>query len=130
MDEIYNYMASPVFSVDAQATVEEGAKYICEKNVSSLLVKENEEYVGIVTHTDLVKRVIAKGLDPKAIHMYSVMSKPIMKMDHYLTRRDAHVFMIGKNIKHLAVTKDGKVVGVLTLKDMLSGNDQEYSSIV
>ena len=87
MDGIYNYMASPVFSIDAQATVEEGAKCLCEKKVSSLFVKDNDEYVGIVTHTDLVKRVIAKGLDPKTIRMYSVMSKPIMKMDHYLTRR-------------------------------------------
>ncbi len=130
MDEIFNYMTSPAFSIDVQATAEEGAKYICEKNVSSLLVKENEEYVGIVTQMDLVKRVIAKGLDPKTIRMNSVMSKPIMKMDHYLTRRDAHEFMIGKNIKHLAVTKDGKIVGILTIKDMLSGNDQEYSSIV
>ena len=130
MDEILNYMTSPAFSIDAQSTVEEGARYICEKKVSSLLVKENEEYVGIVTHTDLVKRVIAKGLDPKTIRMYSVMSKPIMKMDHYLTRRDAHEFMIGKNIKHLAVTKEGKIVGILTLKDMLSEDEQEYSSIL
>lgn len=130
MDEILNYMASPVFSIDAQATVEEGAQFICEKEVSSLLVKEKEEYVGIVTQTDLVKRVIAKGLDPKTTRMYSVMSKPIMKMDHYLTRKDAHEFMVGKNIKHLAVTKDGKIVGVLTLKDMLSEDNDEYSSIL
>jgi len=120
MDEIFNYMASPVFSIDAQATVEEGAKYLCENKVSSLLVKENEEYVGIVTQTDLVERAIAKGLDPKTIRMNSIMSKPIIKMDHYLTRRDAHEFMIGKHIKHLAVTKDGKIVGLLTLRDMLS----------
>ena len=130
MDEIFNYMTSPPFSIDAQATVEEGAKCILEKNISSLFVKENEEYVGIVTQPDLVKRVIAKGLDPKTIRVYSVMSKPIMTMDHYFTRRDAHEFMIGKNIKHLAVTKDGKIVGMLTIKDMLSGDEQEYSSIL
>ena len=130
MDEISNYMASPVFSIDAQATVEEGGKLICEKKVSSLLVKENEEYVGIVTYTDLVKRVIAKGLDPKTIRMHSVMSKPIMKMDHYLNRSDAHEFMIKKNIKHLAVTKGGEIVGVLTIRDMLSGNEREYSSMI
>jgi signal-transduction protein with cAMP-binding, CBS, and nucleotidyltransferase domain len=130
MDEIFNYMASPVFSIDAQATVEEGAQYICEKKVSSLLVKENEEYVGIVTQTDLVKRIMAKGLDPKTVRMHSVMSKPIMKMDHYLTRKNAHEFMVGKNIKHLAVTKKGEIIGVLTVKDMLSEIDDEYSSIL
>lgn len=130
MDEIFNYMTSPVFSIDAQTTVVEGAKYICEKKVSSLLVKDKDEYVGIVTHTDLVKRVIAGGLDPKAIRMRAVMSQPIMKMDHYLTRKDAHEFMVGKKIKHLAVTKGGEIVGVLTIKDMLSESDREYSSIV
>ena len=124
MDLISNHMASPVFSIDAQASVEEGAKYISEKKVSSLLIKENDNYVGIVTEPDLVKRVLAKGLDPKTIHMNAVMSQPILTMDHYFTRSDAHEFMIEKNIKHLAVTKDGGIIGMLTLKDILSGGEQ------
>ena len=130
MDQISNYMISPVLSIDAQATTKEGAAFICEKKVSSVLVVEDEKYVGIVTDKDLVRRVVAKGLDPKSVPMHTVMSKPILTMGHYLSRSDAHEFMVKKDIKHLAVTKEGEIVGMLTLKDMLSGDDQEYSSII
>ncbi len=119
MDKILDFMASPVVSIDGQSTVEEGAKLLCEKNIGSLLVVENEDYAGIVTKTDIIERVIAKGLDPKTTKINSVMSKPLLSMDHYLPRSEANEFMLRKKIKHLVVTKFGKVAGILTLKDMV-----------
>ena len=113
-------MISPVVRIDAQSTVEEGAILLSEKNISSLLVMENEVDVGIITKTDIIKRVIANGLDPKTTKINSAMSKPLLTMDHYLSRSDANEFMLRKKIKHLVVTKFGKVAGILTLKDMVS----------
>ena len=49
---------------------------MCEKKISSLLVKEGEEYVGIITKTDFVKKLIAEDRDPKTTNVHSVMSKP------------------------------------------------------
>jgi signal-transduction protein with cAMP-binding, CBS, and nucleotidyltransferase domain len=120
MDKILDFMVSPIISIDAQSTIEEGAKLFSEKNISSLLVRENEDYVGIVTKTDVIKRAIAIGIDPKTTKIISVMSKPLLTMDHYLSRSDANEFMLRKNIKHLVVTKFGKVAGILTLKDMVA----------
>ena len=119
MDQIANFMTSPVISIDVRSTVLEGAILFNEKNVSCLLVKENEDYLGIITKTDIIKRVVAKGLDPKTTKISSVMTKPLLTMDHYLTRSDANEFMLRKKIKHLAVTKHGKVAGILTTKDMV-----------
>lgn len=119
MDKISDFMVSPVVSIDGQSTVEEGAILLSEKNISSLLVKENEDYIGIITKTDIIKGVIAKGLDPKTTKIVSVLSKPLLLMDHYLPRSEANEFMLRKKIKHLAVTKFGKVAGILTLKDMI-----------
>jgi len=124
MDKIFDFMISPVVSIDAQSTVEEGAILLGGKNLSSLLVMENEDYVGIITKTDIIKRVIANGLDPKTTKINSVMSKPLLTMDHYLPRRDANEFMLRKKIKHLVVTKFEKVAGILTLKDMVSGDTE------
>ena len=64
-------------------------------------------------------RVIAKGLDTKTTKIISVMSKPLLTMDHYLSRSDANQFMLRKKIKHIVVTEYGKVAGILTLKDMV-----------
>lgn len=120
MIPIKDFMRSPVISVEVQTTVEAAAKLMCEKKISSLLVKEGEEYVGILTKTDFIKKLIAEGRDPKSENVGSIMSKPLLTMDHYLPRSDANEFMLRKKIKHLVVTKHGKVAGILTLKDMVS----------
>jgi len=120
MDRISDFMSSPVLSITAQSTAEEGARYMCEKKVTALLVKEGEDYVGIVTGADLVKKLVAKGLDPKSTKMLSVMSKPVLTMGEHFPRSDANEFMFRKKIKHLVVTRDGEAVGILTTKDMLS----------
>ncbi len=120
MDKIADFMTSPVFHIDSQSTVEEGAILFSEKNISSLLVKENEDYVGILTKTDVIKNVVAKSLDPKTTKINSIMSKPLLTMDHYLSRSEANEFMLNKRIKHLVVTKFGKVAGILTLKNMVA----------
>ncbi len=120
MDKIADFMNSPVISIDSQSTVVDGAKLLIEKNISSILVKENEDYVGIVTKTDIINKVVSSGLDPKTTKINSVMSKPLLTMDHYLSRSNANEFMLRKKIKHLVVTKFGKVEGILTLEDMVA----------
>jgi len=68
----------------------------------------------------LVKRVIARGLDPKTTEVHSIMSKPLITLNHYLTRSDANELMQRNKIKHLAVTEQNSVIGILTPKDMIS----------
>ncbi|MBT5471366.1 MAG: CBS domain-containing protein [Nitrospina sp.] len=120
MDVIKDFMSTPVLSVNVQTTVEETAKVMEEKGISCLLVKENEGPVGLITTSDLVKRVIARGLDPKTTEVHSIMSKPLITLNHYLTRSDANELMQRNKIKHLAVTEQNSVIGILTPKDMIS----------
>ncbi len=120
MDIIKDFMSTPVLSVDVNTTVEETAKEMLEKGVSCLLVNEKEEPVGLITTSDLVKKVMAKGLDPKTTKIQSIMSKPIISLNHYLTRSDANILMQRNKIKHLAVTDQKSVIGILTPKDMIA----------
>lgn len=120
MDEIRDFMRSPVVSIDGQATAQKGAQNMIQNKISSLIVKENDKSVGIVTHTDLVREVLAKGLDPKSTKMESIMTQPLITKDHYIPRSEAHEFMLRNKIKHLVVTKDRKIVGMLTTKDLIS----------
>ena len=120
MVPIKDLMTFPVINVDIQATVEAAAKLMCEKKVSSLLVKEGEEYVGIVTKSDFVERLIAEGRDPKTTKVHSVMSKPLLGMDQYIQRSEANEFMLRNHIKHLVVTQGKNVLGILTTQDMVS----------
>ncbi|MFT4578994.1 MAG: signal-transduction protein with cAMP-binding, CBS, and nucleotidyltransferase domain [Nitrospinales bacterium] len=120
MDIIKDFMSTPVFGINFDASAEEAAKEMENKKVSCLLVKENEDSVGLITTSDLVKRVMAKGQDPKTTRIDSVMSKPLITINHYLTRSDANEVMQRKKIKHIAVTEGTKVLGILTPKDMIA----------
>jgi signal-transduction protein with cAMP-binding, CBS, and nucleotidyltransferase domain len=118
MNIIKDFMSKPILSIDVNASVEETAKEMLKKGVSCLLVHEKENFVGVITEQDLVRRVIAKEGDAKNIKNHSVMSKPIITMDHYLSRSDANILMQRKKIKHLVVTEQKIPVGILTPKDM------------
>ena len=120
MDIIKDFMSTPVLSVNSDASTEDAAKEIEEKKVNCLLVKVNEEPAGIITTSDLVKRVMAKGLDPKTTKVDSIMSKPLITINHYLTRSDANEMMLRKKIKHIAVTDGSNVLGILTAKDIMT----------
>ena len=76
--------------------------------------------MGIITKTDLVKRLIAEDRDPKTTNVHTVMSKPLIFRDGYIQRSEASEFMLKKKIKHLVVTEGKKVIGILTVKDMVS----------
>jgi len=124
MTPIRDCMTSPVISVDAQATINIAAKLMCEKKISALLVKEGEDYVGIITKTDLVKRSLAEDRDPKTTNVHLVMSKPILSRDQYIMQGEANEFMFRNKIKHLVVTQGKKILGILTIQDLVSrGNE-------
>lgn len=118
--EIADYMSSPVLSVDSSATVREAAKMMDENHLGSLLVKGNGVYEGIVTETDLTRRVIGKGLDPETTEITAVMSQPILSLDCHRPVTEANSFMAQKKVRHLAITDKGEIVGILSVRDLVS----------
>ncbi len=120
MIPLKEFMTSPVQHVDSQTTVKVASVKMKEGKISSLLVKEGEDMVGIVTKTDLVNKVLAAGRDPDVATVGEIMSQPVVSLDAYVFRSEAHDLMLRKGIKHLVVTQGSKPVGILTRKDMLT----------
>jgi signal-transduction protein with cAMP-binding, CBS, and nucleotidyltransferase domain len=118
--EISDYMSSPVMSVDADTSAEETARLMHDKNIGSLLVKEKDEYVGIVTETNLTRKVLGGQMDPKTTKISAIMSQPLLSMDGHLPVTDANAFMAKNKIRHLAVTENEKVVGMISVKDLVA----------
>ena len=112
-------ISSPVISVPENATVQEAAQVMAEKEISSLLVEGQEGFTGIFTSTDLVKRVVAKGLDPKTTQVLSVASSPVLTIDQYLTPEEANEKMLRHKIKRIGVTQGKKIIGIISRKDIV-----------
>jgi len=120
MDDIGDYMSTPVLSVDSEATVQETVHYMHANNIASVLVNQLGEYVGLVTERDLTQKILGKGLDHETTGITSIMTSPILSMDRYLPIEEANQFMHKNKIRHLAVTEEDKIVGMLSIKDLVS----------
>lgn len=120
LDDIGDHMSSPVYSIDHDSTVQEAAQYMRISNVGSLLIKEYDNYVGIVTETDLTRKVVGGGLNPETTPIAKIMTQPVQSMDRFLPVEEANQFMHKNKIRHLAVTEDDKIVGMLSIKDLVA----------
>jgi len=119
MQILRDFMSTPAIGIDVKATITEAAKIMARKKIGCLLVQDKKECVGIVTRSDLVNRVLAKGLDPNKTRVAKVYSKRLVTLDFMLGVDEAQEKMVQKNIKRLGVTKHGKVAGIFTLKDLV-----------
>lgn len=120
MDEIGEYMSSPPLSVDGESTVQEAAQFMEAERVGSLLVKEYGEYTGLITESDITRKVVGTGRKSESTRVTEIMTKPILSMDRYLPVDQANEFMRKNNIRHLAVTEEDKIVGMLSVKDLVA----------
>ena len=120
-EELSDYMSPTVISVESDTTVQDAAQFMHEKNIGSVLIKEKDEYIGIVTETDLTRKVLGGGLDPKTTKVTAVMtSQPIITLDCHLPVTEANAYMAKKKIRHLPVTENDKIVGMISVKDLVS----------
>ena len=120
MTDIGVYMTEKPISVPADATVGEAAQAMKLHNIGSLLIKDEDAYVGIVTQTDFSQKVIAKGMDFDPLLVSEIMTSPIHTMDRYSTVEEANAFMRKHKIGHLGVTDDDKIVGILSISNLLN----------
>jgi CBS domain-containing protein len=105
--------------VSPKTTVRDAAKQMRDKRVGSLLVSEGMERIGIVSETDFVRKVLAEGMNPDTTPVEKIMSQPVIGIDIDKTAKEANDLMATKGIRHLAVTDKGKIVGIISVRDLV-----------
>jgi signal-transduction protein with cAMP-binding, CBS, and nucleotidyltransferase domain len=116
---VADYMSHDVRSVHKDAPLKEAGRLLQKWKVGSLLVDDGSRYLGIITDTDLSRRAVAKGLDPNTTAVKSCMSKPVISIEDDEPLAAAIALMKQKAIRHVAVTEDGTIIGVLSVSDIL-----------
>jgi len=120
MEVIGDYMTPSVRSVDSSATVQEAAKLMHAQGVGSLLVKDNGKYVGILTDSGLARRVVGEAMDARTTRVSEVMSKTLLTLDRGHSVEEANEFMRQHQSRHLIVTDQDQIIGVLSVKDLVA----------
>lgn len=116
-----------VFAIDADASVFEAVQQMVERNVGSLLVTVSGEITGIVTERDYLRRVALHELEDRETPVREVMSSPLIVVTPETTIDECMALMTDRRIRHLPVVEDGKVVGVVSIGDLVKFKSQQQS---
>ena len=95
------------------------ARIMRDRGIGSLFVTNDKEIIGILTDTDMMRRVVAAGADATKTTVEQIMSAPIMTIEEGKTLLDANDLMAKSHLRHLGVTRDGKLVGVISVRDLV-----------
>jgi CBS domain-containing protein len=111
--------AGKLFTVDEQESVTQAAQLMAEQNIGAAPVLRDGSLVGIFSERDIMKRVVAKGSDPQRTKVHEVMSTEVLTVGPHESVENCMVLMKTRGVRHLPIVDAGKLVGVVSLRDIL-----------
>jgi signal-transduction protein with cAMP-binding, CBS, and nucleotidyltransferase domain len=107
-------------SIGHKTSIASAAKAMRQARVGSLLVKKGKHFIGVVTDTDIVRRAVATGKPLGKLTVEKIMTTPICTIEGNQSVDDAQDMMADLGVRHLGVTKNGDITGVVSVRDLLS----------
>ncbi|MFB3766284.1 MAG: cyclic nucleotide-binding/CBS domain-containing protein [Methanotrichaceae archaeon] len=127
---VRDIMTRPVITASADIDIHSAAKIMSKANVGSLVIVSGAKPIGILTERDLVKKIVAQAVDPRMVKVEEIMKTPLATISPEESLRDAAAIMIKSGVKRLPVISDGKLVGIITDTDLVSGSSLGLSDIL
>jgi CBS domain-containing protein len=120
-ERVSGFTSQGFVQVKSDASITDAAKVMQKAGATEAVVFEGGSPIGIVTERDILYKVVATGADSSAITVSKIMSSPIESIDQESKVIDAIAKMSKLGVRRLGVTKEGKLVGLVTQKAMVSG---------
>src|ERR687898_958409 len=115
---VRNIMTKEVVTIDISRGAAEAARLMTDKHISSVIVVDKEEPIGIITERDFVKKICSKELEISKVNVGEIMSRiltfagPDTSIDVAIQR------MLNHNIRRHPILSEGKVIGIITVTDL------------
>jgi CBS domain-containing protein len=113
-------MRSPAVTAKVSDSILLIAKKMIEKNVGAIIIINRDTIEGIITERDIVDKVVKTQKDPAKIFVKDVMSSPVKIVESESTVAEAFRIMRYDKIRRLAVTRKGKLIGIVTERRLLN----------
>jgi len=110
----------PVYSIDAERSVLDASRYMMEHNIGALPVMRDRELVGMFSERDVMNRVVAAGRTPGTTLVSEVMTPNPKSVNASETVEDCLFLMREFGFRHLPITDGSQLMGVVSLRDILS----------
>lgn len=116
-------MVGEVITIRANVAVRKAVRLMNDREIGCLVVVQDGKPTGIVTERDMLKRVLVAGRDPRAVEVAEVMSKPLLFMESEKEIEEAVKLMFEHKIKKLPIVENGRLVGLVTLTDLIRSSE-------
>lgn len=114
---VKDLMTKNIVSVLPETSVVEVSKIMSSRDISSILIKNQGNYSGIITDRDVMTRIVASGLDPRT-PVSRVMSSPLISINEDAGIEEAAEMMRDNKIRRLIVKNDSEIVGIISETDI------------
>ena len=117
-----------VWSVHSDATVFDALRLMAEKDIGALLVMDEGSVVGLISERDYARKVILQGRSSRHTLVADIMSTSVLHALPQQTVNDCMALMTDKKVRHLPVLDDGRVIGILSIGDLVKAiiTEQEF----
>ena len=115
-----NKPVNALYSITQDNTVFEALELMAEKNIGAVLVLENNELIGIFSERDYARKVILQGRASRDTLIRDVMTSRVITVETDDKIEDCMQIMSDKHIRHLPVNQNGKLVGIISINDIVS----------
>jgi len=111
--------------IDPELSVRSAAERMAERNIGAVAVVNDGALAGVFSERDIMSRVVARGLDPNDTRVGKVMSTDLVVADPHEDLGSALQKMHSIHARHLPVVADGKLVGMISIRDLLEMDDAD-----
>jgi len=108
-----------LWSIEPDAMVYDAIELMARKGVGALLVLEGEKLAGIISERDYTRKVILQGKSSRETRIRSIMTSPVICTDADQDIKKCMSLMTSKNIRHLPVLENHRLVGIVSLGDLV-----------
>ena len=119
-----------VFSIAPAATVLEAVQILADKNIGALVVMEGERLVGVVSERDYLRKMAPTRRDSTDVKVADIMTSPVACARPEQSVEECMAMMTDKRIRHLPVVEDEKLVGVISIGDLVKAIIAEQKFII
>ena len=120
VESILKHKGSHVYSIAPEVTVYEALEQMADKDIGALVVMDGSDLVGLVSERDYARKVFLQGRSSREMKVHEIMSSPAVTVSLKTTVDECMYRMTDTRCRHLAVVKEGRVVGVVSIGDLVN----------